>query len=124
MGEFLRRHGPLVVDGVAHWYGSAVPEEALARVLRNLRFVAETYGFVVPLAAWRRALVDLTAILSLWASARGGAPLVYGNGDRKPRRRRRRLRRVAKRRPPRAKKRTAKKRAKRPVRRRTSRKKR
>ena len=84
MGEFLRRHGPLLVEQVAHWYGSSIPEEDLTRVLRNLRFVAETYGLAVPLSAWRRALVDLATLLALWASARGGAANVYGEAKAGP----------------------------------------
>jgi len=79
MGEFLRRHQDLLVSRVTYWHG-AVEREAVLRLLRNFRFVAETYGLVIPAPGSRRALADLSMLLALWAAADRGVGEMYGAG--------------------------------------------
>ncbi len=79
MGEFLRRNQDLLVSRVTYWHG-AVEREAVLRLLRNFRFVAETYGLVIPVAGSRRALADLSMLLALWAAADRGVGGMYGAG--------------------------------------------
>jgi hypothetical protein len=79
MGEFLRRNQELLVSRIRFWHGH-VERAAANRVLKNFRFVAETYGLVIPAKGSRRALVDMTVLLSLWAAASNGVGAMYGSG--------------------------------------------
>ncbi|WP_428264911.1 hypothetical protein [Haliangium sp.] len=90
MAEFLRRHQGLLVARVMYWHGHLARPQ-VERVLKNFRFVAETYGLIVPAASTRQALVDLAILLALWAAASGGVDAMYGSDQAsrpKPRRRR------------------------------------
>ena len=64
---------------VVYWHGAVEREEVL-RVLRNLRFVSETYGLVIPASASRRAVADLAILVTLWAAAMRGVDEMYGVG--------------------------------------------
>jgi hypothetical protein len=86
MAEFLRRNQDLLVGRVDHWHGG-VGREQLERQLRNFRFVAETYGLVIPEMAAKRALVDLSVLLAMWSAAGQGLNAIYG-ADPIPTRRR------------------------------------
>ena len=88
MGEFLRRHQDLLVRRVRYWHGDIEREDAV-RLLRSFRFVAETYGLVIPAGSTRRALVDMAMLLAMWAaSARGVGPM-YGSEHLRRRKKRR-----------------------------------
>ena len=80
MGEFLRRHQELLVSRVVYWHGDVLRDQVL-RILRNFRFVAETYALIIPGASTRRALADLAILLALWAAAGHGVGAMYGSGD-------------------------------------------
>ena len=76
LGEFLRRHEGMIVDQVTFWHGG-IERRALRKVLRNLRFVADTHGLAIHNDDEKRAIAGLTAILTLWAVRRGGVGPVY-----------------------------------------------
>ena len=76
MGEFLRRHEGMIVDQIAYWHGK-IESEAVRKVLRRLRFVADTHGLVVHLDDEKRAIAGLTALLALWAGSHYGIGPVY-----------------------------------------------
>jgi hypothetical protein len=59
------------------WHGD-IGREAVLRVLRDLRFVSETYGLVIPASASRRAVADLAILITLWAAASRGVDKMYG----------------------------------------------
>lgn len=87
MAEFLRRHHTVLVSRVMYWHGHLEREQVL-RVLRNFRFVAETYGLIVPESSARQALVDLAVLLALWAATNAGVDAMYGSDmPHEPRRR-------------------------------------
>jgi hypothetical protein len=90
MGELLRRYGDVLLDRVAYWHGSVDPKE-VQRITRNLEFVADTYGLVVPAATTRRALVDLAILLGLWSAARVAVQPLFYASEKKRRRRRPRV---------------------------------
>ena len=79
MGAFLRRHGVMISRQVAFWHGG-VRKERLDRVLRNLRFVADTYDLVIRADDEKRAIAALSSNLSLWAAGKYGVDTVYGEG--------------------------------------------
>jgi hypothetical protein len=76
MGEFLRRHQSLIIERVRYWHGEIAYSE-VARLLRYYRFVAETYGLVIPSAAHRRALVELSMLVAFWAASTCGIGPMY-----------------------------------------------
>ena len=78
MAEFLRRHQQLLLAQLPYWHGD-VTRTQVSRILRNFRFVAETYGLIIPESDRRRALVDVTILLSLWAASAHGVGDVYGS---------------------------------------------
>ncbi len=86
LGEFFRRHRDMVLDQVAFWHGWIERHKA-AKVLENLRFVADTYGLIIHEEDEKRALVGITALLTLWAGGRYGVTPVYQGAARKSRRR-------------------------------------
>lgn len=77
MGEFLRRHAELIIARVVYWHGD-VNRDEVARLLRDLRFVSETYGLVIPASMSRRALADLSILVSLWVCADRGVDAMFG----------------------------------------------
>jgi hypothetical protein len=88
MGEFLRRHQDLLVSRVTYWHGN-IERDAVVRLLRNFRFVAETYGLVIPASSTRQALTDMAMLVGFWAAAARGIGDMYGSGDTNGRRCRR-----------------------------------
>jgi len=79
MGELLRRHGSMIRGQIAFWHGTVKPEQ-VGRMLRNLKFVADTYDLVVREDGEKRAIAAISASLSLWAASKFGIAKVYGDG--------------------------------------------
>ena len=77
MGEFLRRHAELLMTRVVYWHGD-INRDEVARVLRDFRFVSETYGLIIPASMSRRALADLAILISLWSCADRGVGSMFG----------------------------------------------
>jgi hypothetical protein len=84
MAEFLRRHAELLMTRVVYWHGD-VNRDEVSRVLRDLRFVSETYGLVIPASMSRRALADLAIVISLWSCADRGVGPMFGATGATPR---------------------------------------
>lgn len=80
MAEFLRRNKDLITQRVGYWHGD-VSEAELTRLLEYYRFVAETYGLVVPRSGVRQAVVDVAVLATLWVTARRGVGSIYGEGE-------------------------------------------
>lgn len=78
MGEFIRRHGTMILDQVAYWHGT-VRKEELIRILRNFKFVAETYDLVIREEDEKRSIAALSATLALWAASKHGVGTSYGS---------------------------------------------
>jgi hypothetical protein len=77
MGEFLRRHSEMVVSEILHRNGEAhhsrvgVWKSRLRKTLKNLQFVADTYGLIIHTEDEKRAIAGVTA--QLMKSAEGEA---------------------------------------------------
>ncbi len=80
MGQFLRRHQDMLTRQLCYWHGY-LDKGSVLRLLRNFRFVADTYGLVVPAAATRRALTDMSMLLAFWAASAHGVGDMYGSED-------------------------------------------
>lgn len=89
MGEFLRRHQGMLVERVRYWHGDIAFED-VTRLLREFRFVAETYGLVIPASGTRRALVDMAVLLGMWSAAARGVEPMYGSEKLAKKKRKRR----------------------------------
>lgn len=76
LGEFFRRHEEMILDQVYYWHGSIERNEA-NKILKNMHFVADTYGLVIHDGDEKRAIAGITSILALWAAGRYGAAPVY-----------------------------------------------
>jgi hypothetical protein len=76
LGEFLRRHERMIVSQVDYWHGEINRRRAL-KILKNLHFVADTYGLVIHDEDEKRAIAGITSLLTLWATSRFGSPQVY-----------------------------------------------
>lgn len=81
MAEFLRRHQEMILRRVVYWHGD-VERSALEKLLRRYRFVAETYGLVIPKEGTRQAIADLAILATLWSAATRGVGDMYGTGER------------------------------------------
>lgn len=69
--EFLRRNEALIVKEVADWHGSPQYAE-LKQVLENFEFVAETYRLHIYVKDQKKAFIDLTCILMMYACGKYG----------------------------------------------------
>ena len=76
MGEFFRRYDAMILDQVAFWHGAA-DRQAAQKVLRNMHFVADTYGLVIHALDEKRAIAGISSILALWAAAQGRVERFY-----------------------------------------------
>jgi len=74
--EFLRRHEKLIVKQIANWHGSPTYSE-LQKILKNMQFVAEVYDLVIHVEEQKKALVDLSAILMMYACGKYGMDPIY-----------------------------------------------
>ncbi len=78
MGELLRRHATMLRSQIMYWHGS-VRRREVTKLLRNYRFIADTYDLVVREEEEKRALVALATNITLWAASKHGVGEVYGS---------------------------------------------
>lgn len=78
MGEMLRRHGAMIRAQIMYWHGKAQPRQ-IEKILRNMRFVADTYDLVIRKSDEKRAISAITAALALWSASKFGVGEVYGD---------------------------------------------
>ena len=76
MGEFFRRYDTMILDQVVFWHGAAKRPSA-ERVLKNMHFVADTYGLVIRTLDEKRAIAGISAILALWAAGQSRVERFY-----------------------------------------------
>jgi hypothetical protein len=74
--EFLRRHEKLLVEEIANWHGQPSYEE-LKKILKNMRFVSEVYNLVIHTEDQKKTLVDLSALLMMYACGKYGMDPIY-----------------------------------------------
>lgn len=74
--EFLRRHETILVKEIVHWHGSPTTRE-LKKILNNMKFVAEVYDLVIYEEDQKKALIDLAAVLMMYACGKYGMDPIY-----------------------------------------------
>jgi hypothetical protein len=80
MSAFLREHEGMLAARLSYWHGELAQDQVF-RLLRNFRFVAETYDLAIPAAGQEQVLVDLSMLLGMWAAAGHGVSAMYGAGE-------------------------------------------
>lgn len=80
MSEFLRRNRAMISSRIRYWHGD-VDARVIDRLFEYYEFVAATYGLVIPKSAVRRAVVDITALATLYVAARSGIEPFYDDTE-------------------------------------------
>ena len=75
-GEFLRRNEESLVTKVADWHGMPSYSE-IKKVLQNMKIVADIYDLIIPLEEEKKALVDITSLLMMYACGKYGMDTLY-----------------------------------------------
>ena len=78
MSEFLRRNQALISRRIRYWHGE-VNDRPIDRLFEYYQFVAATYGLVIPKSAVRRAVIDITALVTLWVAGHYGIEPFYAS---------------------------------------------
>lgn len=74
--EFLRRNEKMLVEQIAYWHGNPTHSE-LEKLLKDLQFMAEVYDLVIHTEDQKKALVDLSSILMMYACGKYGMDPIY-----------------------------------------------
>ncbi|HKI77709.1 MAG TPA: hypothetical protein VKA26_04135 [Ignavibacteriaceae bacterium] len=74
--EFLRRHEKLLVEQIAYWHGDPSYGE-LDKLLKDMQFMAEVYNLVIHTEDQKKALVDLSSLLMMYACGKYGMDPLY-----------------------------------------------
>lgn len=74
--EFLRRNESNLIKKVGNWHG--IPSYAeLKRVLYNMKFVAGVYDLTIHADDEKKALIDITSLLMMYACGKYGMDPIY-----------------------------------------------
>jgi hypothetical protein len=74
--EFLRRNEKMLIEQIAYWHGNPTYSE-LEKLLQDLQFMAEVYDLVIHSEDQKKALVDLSSILMMYACGKYGMDPIY-----------------------------------------------
>jgi len=76
-GEFLRRYEKMIVDEVVYWHGVPSSSE-LRKVVDKMKFIADVYNLIIYIDEHKKALVDITSLLMMYACGKYGMEKIYG----------------------------------------------
>ncbi|MCF8242918.1 MAG: BtrH N-terminal domain-containing protein [Melioribacteraceae bacterium] len=74
--DFLRRNENQLIHQVANWHGNPSYAE-LKKILYNMKVIADIYDLIVPWDLEKRALIDLSSILMMYACGKYGMDKIY-----------------------------------------------
>ena len=75
-GEFLRRYEKMIIQEVAYWHGNPTQGE-LKKVIDKMEFIANVYNLVIYIDEHKKALVDITSLLMMYACGKYGMDKIY-----------------------------------------------
>ena len=75
-GEFLRRYEKMIIQEVAYWHGNPTHGE-LKKVIDKMEFIANVYNLVIYIDEHKKALVDITGLLMMYACGKYGMDKIY-----------------------------------------------
>ncbi|RMD48256.1 MAG: hypothetical protein D6830_07180 [Ignavibacteria bacterium] len=74
--DFLRRNENTIIRKVADWHGEPTYAE-LKKITQNMKFVANVYDLVIPLDEEKKALIDITTLLTIYVCGKYGMDPIY-----------------------------------------------
>lgn len=74
--DFLRRNENGIIRKVADWHGEPTYAE-LKKITQNMKFVANVYDLVIPLDEEKKALIDITTLLTIYVCGKYGMDPIY-----------------------------------------------
>ena len=75
-GEFLRRYEKMIIQEVAYWHGNPSHSE-LKKIIEKMEFIANVYNLVIYIEEHKKALVDITSLLMMYACGKYGMDEIY-----------------------------------------------
>jgi hypothetical protein len=75
-GEFLRRYEKMIIQEVAYWHGNPSYSE-LKKIIEKMEFIANVYNLVIYIDEHKKALVDITSLLMMYACGKYGMEEIY-----------------------------------------------
>jgi len=75
-GEFLRRYEKMIIQEVVYWHGNPTYGE-LKKVIDKMEFIANVYNLVIYIDEHKKALVDITSLLMMYACGKYGMDEIY-----------------------------------------------
>ena len=76
-GEFLRRYEKMIIHEVVYWHGIPSYSE-LRKIVDKMKFIADVYNLVIYIDEHKKALVDITSLLMMYACGKYGMEKIYG----------------------------------------------
>ena len=76
LGEFLRLHTEMLLDELEVWHGR-IERDRARELLEHMRFVADTYEFVIRQDDEERTLSAIAIILALWTAGEFGVEPLF-----------------------------------------------
>ena len=75
-GEFLRRYEKMLIEEVAYWHGIPSTSE-LRNIVDKMKFIADVYNLVIHIDEHKKALVDISSLLMMYACGKYGMEKIY-----------------------------------------------
>jgi len=76
-GEFLRRYEKMIIAEVVYWHGVPSYSE-LRKIVDKMKFIADVYNLIIYIDEHKKALVDITSLLMMYACGKYGMEKIYG----------------------------------------------
>ncbi len=74
--ELMRRNRKNLINRVADWHGQPSYSE-IEQILNNMKFVADAYDIIIPIEDEKKAIIDITSLLMIYACGKYGMHKVY-----------------------------------------------
>jgi hypothetical protein len=74
--EFLRRNENNLIKRISSWHGEPTYSE-LKKILSNMKFIAEVYDLIIPIDEEKRACIDVSSLLMMYACGKYGMNPIY-----------------------------------------------
>lgn len=75
-GEFLRRYEKMLIQEVSYWHGIPSTSE-LKKIVDKMKFIADVYNLIIYIDEHKKALVDITSLLMMYACGKYGMDKIY-----------------------------------------------
>lgn len=75
-GEFLRRYERMIIQEIVYWHGVPTYNE-LRKIIVKMKFIADVYNLIIYIEEHKKALVDITCLLMMYACGKYGMEKIY-----------------------------------------------